>query len=321
MYPPGVARRIRDDLNRDVVFLRAPQRIVSLVPSDTDTLFALGVGDRVVGRTRYCTEPAERVDDIPICGGTKDIDVAAVTELRPDLILCNQEENSRSHLEALAQSGHQVFVSLPRRAADGIAHIARLARMLEIGDHPEVRDLVRRGHHVISEADKTAHPIDASLASLPSDRTGDNAPLPVFVPIWKDPLMTFNGDTFGSDMLSMAGARNIFADRLRLYPLAADLGKAEPLAEEEVGDRDVRYPRITMDEVRARSPEAILLPDEPFAFGPADVADYRDVAVPAAEHDAIQLVSGKDLFWYGAWTIDALPRLRQLIREMAKLRA
>ena len=286
-----------------MVFLRAPQRIVSLVPSDTDTLFALGVGDRVVGRTRYCTEPATMVDDIPICGGTKDIDVAAVTGLRPDLILANQEENSRSQLETLARNGHQVFVSLPRRAADGIAHVARLARMLEVGHHPEVKELVRRGHRLIAELAGTTPP--------GPDRA--SPPLPVFVPIWKDPLMTLNGDTFGSDMLALAGARNVFADRLRLYPLAADLGTAEPLSEDQVGDRDVRYPRITMDEVIERSPRAILLPDEPFCFGPDDVDEFAGLVAPAVSRDAIHLVSGKDLFWYGARTIDALPRLRQLI--------
>jgi ABC-type Fe3+-hydroxamate transport system substrate-binding protein len=93
-----MAIRIRDDMNRDLVFLRAPRRIVSLVPSDTDTLFALGAGDRVVGRTRYCVEPRGRVERIPVCGGTKDIDVDAVAALEPDLVLCNQEENARAPL-------------------------------------------------------------------------------------------------------------------------------------------------------------------------------------------------------------------------------
>ncbi|MEL1606827.1 helical backbone metal receptor, partial [Acinetobacter baumannii] len=90
-------------------FLRAPRRIVSLVPSDTDTLFSLGAGDRVVGRTRYCVEPRGRVEHIPVCGGTKDVDVAAVAALSPDLVLCNKEENARPALEELARSGHQVL--------------------------------------------------------------------------------------------------------------------------------------------------------------------------------------------------------------------
>lgn len=315
--------RVRDDLNRDVVILRPPQRIVSLVPSDTETLFALGVGDRVVGRTLYCVEPAGRVEEIPICGGTKDIDVTTVAELRPDLIICNQEENARSQLEKLARNGHQLFVSFPRRAADGIALMARLARILGTAQLPETRDTIRRGHLAIEQARQAVadgRQTSASEAGAAGTAGDAGDALRVFMPIWKDPLMTLSGDTFGSDMLAMAGAQNVFADRERSYPLAADLGNRPPLDPEEVGDRDIRYPRITTQEVIDRAPEAVLLPDEPFCFGPADADEFRDLAIPAAERDAIRLVSGKDLFWYGARTIEALPRLRQLIAELKAVR-
>src|SRR5690606_221127 len=158
------------------------RRIVSLVPSDTHTLFALGVGDCVVGRTRYCVEPAGRVDHIPVCGGTKDVDVDAVSALAPDLVVGNQEENARKPLEALARAGVPVFASCPGRVADGIAHGARLARILGIGREPGARDLVRRGHQAINQATAAAAAADRPL-------------LPVFVPIWMDPLMTMSADT------------------------------------------------------------------------------------------------------------------------------
>jgi hypothetical protein len=123
-----------------------------------------------------------------------------------------------------------------------------------------------------------------------------------FVPIWMDPLMTLNADTFGSDVLAAVGIGNAFDDRLRLYPLAADLGKA---AAADPRGRDQRYPRVTTEEVAARRPDLVLLPDEPHAFSPADRASLAAaVAAPQVE------VSGRDLFWYGAWTIEALPRLR-----------
>ena len=94
----------------------------------------------------------------------------------------------------------------------------------------------------------------------------------------------------------------MFGDRLRLYPLAADLGKTAP---QDAGGRDVRYPRITLDEVKARAPELVILPDEPYAFSAEDEAVFAS-ALPSAR---IVRVSGKDLFWYGAWTIDAIDRL------------
>jgi ABC-type Fe3+-hydroxamate transport system substrate-binding protein len=292
--------RIRDDRQRELMLARTPQRIVSLVPSDTDTLFALGAGGRVVGRTRYCVEPPEAAA-IPICGGTKDVDVDAVAALAPDLILCNQEENARPALEKLAQAGFAVFVSFPRRLADGVAHVARLARMLDIAGEERVRDLVRRGLEIVRQAE--------SARAAPAQ-----PPLRVFVPIWMDPLMTLSADTYGSDMLSLAGAENAFADRQRRYPLAADLGNARPLDQAAVGDRDTRYPRVALDEVRTRAPAAVLLPDEPYAFDRAEAERLaQELGLPPA---AVRAVDGKDLFWYGTRGIDALPRLTAAIASL-----
>lgn len=279
--------RIRDDLGRDVRLSRAPERIVSLVPSDTYSLFALGAGDRVVGRTRYCELPAP-VAAIPAVGGTKDVNVEAVLDLRPDLVIANQEENARPALEAIAEARVPILVSLPRRAADGVAHLARVARLIRAEE--AAKEIVRAGY-----------------AALHAPAAAE--PLPVFTPIWMDPLMTLNGDTFGSDMLACAGAANVFSDRLRLYPLAADLGKGEA---REAGERDVRYPRIRLDEIAPRGPRAMLLPDEPHAFTEDDAAILR----AAAPGVITTFVSGKDLFWYGAWTVEALPRLTARVEKL-----
>ena len=271
--------KLVDDLGRSLAFGRPPTRIVSLVPSDTYNVIALGAADRLVGRTRYCESP--EAAGVPVVGGTKDVDVAAVIALAPDLVIANQEENTRPALEALAAERIPVLVSLPRRVSDGIAHLARLARILALGD--QARELVRRGYE---------------LAEAPATQVAR-----VFVPIWMDPLMTMNADTFGADVLARIGIGNVFGDRLRLYPLTADLGKGAP---QDPGGRDVRYPRVTLAEVTSREPELVVLPDEPHAFSDADEAVFRE-ALPKSR---IVRVSGKDLFWYGAWTIEALPRLR-----------
>jgi ABC-type Fe3+-hydroxamate transport system substrate-binding protein len=277
-------------MGRDLIFARAPERIVSPVPSDTHSVFALGCGARLVGRTRYCDAPAAAAA-VPEVGGTKDVDVEAVLALEPELVIANQEENGRAALEKLA-GRVPLLVSLPRRAADGLAHLARLARILRVERDGEAAELIRRGYQALAARAAAAE-----------------APLDVFVPIWMDPLMTFNAETYGSDMLAAAGARNVFGDRSRLYPLAADLGKT---AAQDPAGRDTRYPRVTLDEVAARAPRAILLPDEPHAFSDAD-ADAIAAAIPAAR---IVRVSGKDLFWYGAWTVDAVPRLAGVIEKL-----
>jgi ABC-type Fe3+-hydroxamate transport system substrate-binding protein len=274
--------KVTDDLGRTLIFIHPPQRIVSLVPSDTHSVIALGVVDRLVGRTTYCESP--EAAHVPTVGGTKDVDVDAVLALQPHLVIANQEENSRVALEALA-ARVPVLVSLPRRVEQGIAHLARVARILGVHRDAGVKTLIKRGYQLAAPAPVTRR---------------------AFIPIWMDPLMTLNADTFGSDVLAQVGIANVFGDRLRLYPLAADLGKSAPI---DASGRDVRYPRITLDEVRARAPELVLLPDEPHAFSAADEAVFRE-ALPTA---TVLRVSGKDLFWYGAWTIDALDRLRQAL--------
>lgn len=275
---------------REIVFVREPRRIVSLVPSDTDSLFAIGLGDAVVGRTRYCVEPAGRVDDVPICGGTKDVDVDAVCDLSPELILANQEENSRANLEVLAQRGYPLFVSFPRRVADGIAHVARLARLCGVAKDSSVVDLLRQAYELLRD---------------PPDPVLD-----AFVPIWMDPLMTMNADTFGSDVLALAGAHNVFSERTRLYPLKADIGTREPAPPEQTEGKDTRYPRITTGEVVARKPRLILLPDEPHEFSEADADVFRRLAIPDCD---VRFCDGKDLFWYGTRSIAGIPRLRNTI--------
>jgi hypothetical protein len=94
---------------------------------------------------------------------------------------------------------------------------------------------------------------------------------------------------------------------MRLYPLAADLGKAPP---RDAAGRDERYPRVTMDEVAGRAPDVVILPDEPHTFGDADRAQLAPLG-PLVD------VNGKDLFWYGAWTVDALPRLAARLAALA----
>src|SRR5207302_2268966 len=113
----AVAIRVFDDRDRELLLVRPPRRIVSLVPSDTLNVFALGAGDRLVGRTRYCVEPQGRVERIAEVGGTKDADADAVGRLQPDLILANQEENTKAQIEELARRGFPVYIAFPKTVA------------------------------------------------------------------------------------------------------------------------------------------------------------------------------------------------------------
>ena len=298
--------RVFDDRRRALDFTAPPKRVVSLVPSDTFSVAALGCAGALVGRTDYCELPEDVVARLPSVGGTKNPRVEEVCALSPDLVLANQEENTRGDLEAIAQRGFRVYVAFPRRVADGLAHLARLARIFGVEKDAGARDLLSRGYHALHEA-------DAARAR--------STPLRAFCPIWMKPLMTVHGDTFISDLLDLCGAQNVFADRQRRYPLAADLGKAPALPPEKVGERDTRYPRVTLEEVIARAPELVLLPDEPHPFSEEDAEVFRALDIPAAKKGAVVRTGGKDVCWYGARSVEGLGRVRALVARHATARA
>jgi ABC-type Fe3+-hydroxamate transport system substrate-binding protein len=291
--------RLRDDRKRLLQWPAPPARVVSLVPSDTYSIVKLGAKDRLVGRTRYCVAPEGEVESIPIVGGTKDADIERVLELQPDAVIANQEENSERDIQRLEAEGLRVLVSFPKRVSQGVAHLARLAVLLDL-DRAKgpAKDLVSWAYRAHTEAEA---------------RRRDRAPVAAFAPIWMSPLMTIHGDTFISDVLDLAGAANVFADRPRRYPLAADLGTAEPLPPERVEGRDTRYPRVTMAEVEARKPSIVLLPDEPHPFTEADAEAFRALDIPAAKRGMVVFCDGKDLMWYGARSLEGLARLTALI--------
>jgi hypothetical protein len=166
-----------------------------------------------------------------------------------------------------------------------------------------VKDLVRAGYDLVRMATPIATPLRA------------------FVPIWADPLMTADGRTYLSSVLAAAGALNVFHDRPRLYPLAADLGRAAALPEGAVVERDTRYPRITVDEVVARNPELVLFPDEPHPFSDADIAPFRALPFAAATRDELHAVCGKDLLWPGARTVEGVGRIAAIVRGVGARRS
>ena len=292
---------IDDDLKRTLTFGAAPKRVVSLVPSDTFNVAALGCAAALVGRTDYCELPEDTLgapkaslDGVARVGGTKNPRLDAILDLEPDLVIANQEENAKSDLETLAQKGVKILVCFPKRAAEGLAHLARLARIFRVDGDAHVRELLLRGYEGIRAA-------EAARDQLTALRT--------FCPIWMTPLMTIQGATYISDVLDLAGAKNVFAERERRYPLAADIGKARRI---DAPGRDVRYPRVTMEEVTTFAPELVLLPDEPHPFSEEDAALFAALPIPAARSGVVRM-SGKDLCWYGAQTVDGLPRVRALV--------
>lgn len=184
-----------DALGREVRLPKPPHRIVSLVPSQTELLAALGLDDAVVGLTRFCVHPAGWKDRKTIVGGTKTVNLDRVASLQPDLVIANKEENEREQVEALARLA-PVYVTDVSTVADGIDMIRQLGAV--VGRSEAALEL--------------ANEIEAGFSSLAPTRRQRALYL-----IWRDPWMTVGGDTFISDVMAHAGLDNVYADETR-YP-------------------------------------------------------------------------------------------------------
>ncbi len=282
-------RVIVDAMGRELALNQPATRVVSLVPSETETVFMLGASASLVGRTDYCIEPRGSIEHVPTVGGTKDARIDDVVALSPDLVLCNQEENTPSIVRELDRRGIPVHVSFPKSVDEARTLVCDVAMLL--GIDPQSSPVIRT---MDDELDR-ARALRAS-----------RVPVRAFCPIWMDPLMTIHGDTFISDAMDLAGAFNVFCDRARRYPLAADIAGAPALDPSRVAGRDTRYPRVTLDEVRARGASLVILPDEPHPFTEADASVFR-----AIEGLRVLFVSGRDLCWYS-------PRMGEGILALAE---
>ncbi|MFD7789328.1 helical backbone metal receptor [Streptomyces nojiriensis] len=170
------------------------RRVVSLVPSLTEAV-AVSAPGLLVGVTDWCTHPGDLGDAVRI-GGTKNPDVRGIAELRPDLVIANEEENRAPDLAALRAAGVEVLVT-------------------EVRDLPQaLRELDR----VLVGALGLARPGWLTDAERAWARVEPLAELTAFVPIWRRPWMVLGRDTFAGDLLARLGVRNVYAGHPERYP-------------------------------------------------------------------------------------------------------
>jgi ABC-type Fe3+-hydroxamate transport system substrate-binding protein len=239
---PGIEDPGIDGLGRRVAVPARVTRVVSLVPSLTETLAVTAPG-LLVGATDWCTHPPGL--DVTRVGGTKNPDVERIVRLRPDLVVANFEENREPDLDALRAAGVPVWVTVIRTVPEAIAGLTKLLAACEL-----------------------AAPAWLRTAAAAWPRTPPPPERTAVIPIWRRPWMVLGRDTFAGDVLGRLGIANAY------------------------GDAAERYPKTTVEEIRRRAPDLIVLPDEPYAFG-ADDGPEAFGGLPVA------LVSGRHLEWYG----------------------
>jgi len=171
------------------------QPIVSLVPSLTELLFDLGLGDQIVGRTRFCIHPKSDVESVPIIGGTKNPNVEKIKSLKPDLIIANHEENKKEDVEEL-QKDFEVMVTQISTIEEAFFAIHKIGKRCDAEQ----------------AANELIHAIQREFDERPDEPT-----LSVAYLIWKNPWMTVGGDTYVHSVLSEWNLANVFGEERR-YP-------------------------------------------------------------------------------------------------------
>jgi ABC-type Fe3+-hydroxamate transport system substrate-binding protein len=185
-----------DQTGRIVTLNHTPQRIISLVPSQTELLYDLGLTDEVIGITKFCIYPKEWFQTKTKVGGTKQLKINIIQQLQPDLIIANKEENTKEQIEEL-EKHFPVWISDVNNIEDAYKMIEQIGLMT---------GKQQPANKIIFQAKK-------GFAKLPAQ---DSRPRTAYL-IWQNPYMTVGGDTFIHSILEAAGFQNMYADKNR-YP-------------------------------------------------------------------------------------------------------
>lgn len=197
-----------DQINVEIHFDSYPKRIISIVPSQTELLYDLGLEDEIIGITKFCIHPNNWFRSKKRIGGTKDLHIEEIKSLKPDLVIANKEENTAEQVEAIRKFC-PVWTSDISNLEEALAMIREISR---------ITNKAEKGYQL---ADKIA----LSFKSIPVM----HYPLPAAYLIWKDPYMTVGGDTFIHHLMQYCSLENAFEKEKR-YPVInlQDLNEKSP---------------------------------------------------------------------------------------------
>ncbi|WP_081209641.1 ABC transporter substrate-binding protein [Salegentibacter sediminis] len=253
---------LRDQLQRKIVLDGIPQRVVSLVPSQTELLFDLGLEESLVGITKFCVHPAFLRKTKKIVGGTKEVHMDRIKDLQPDLILCNKEENTPEMVGAL----------------EAIAPV-HVSNIIEIED--AFKMMLQYGQVFNREelAKTMLQSIQKKISVLKNLKKGKATKRVAYL-IWKKPLMVAGKNTFIDTLLKLNNFENVY--------------------EED------RYPVTSLEELKTKKPDLILLSSEPYPFSEKHIDLFKEAGTE------IKLVDGEYFSWYGSRLLDAIDYFKNL---------
>ena len=187
-----------DQMGTTIHLQGKPRRIISLVPSQTELLFDLGLDEEIVGITDYCIHPADKCGEKTKIGGPKSVDFAGIDRLRPDLIIANKEENNKEEIEQL-QELYPVWMSDIYTLDDALAMIGGVGTL--VGEAADALRIIGRIRNTIEHFDD----LGMSVAYI----------------IWKNPYMVAGRNTFIDEMIKRCGLINVFTTMSR-YPAVTE---------------------------------------------------------------------------------------------------
>ncbi len=270
-------------------FVTSTPRIVSLVPSITELVVALGWGEYLVGRTGFCIHPREDLAHVPKVGGTKDVNLSKIKQLAPTHVIVNVDENELATVQALEKLVPHVIVTHPQAPLDSLALIDQLVAAF-------ASNLIAN-YSINTGASRLKEQIHAQWHALSVWRAQGRCPAQkVLYLIWREPWMTVAQDTYISRMLQAIGWQT--------WPpvLGGEKGAA-------------RYPVLKGDEPWLGEVQRVLLSSEPYRFGPQHVREVQ-AWLPQAK---VQLVDGELLSWYGSRAVQGLAYLRELAESVPSI--
>ncbi|MEO6882545.1 MAG: helical backbone metal receptor [Bacteroidia bacterium] len=263
-----------DQTNREIILREIPKKIISVVPSQTELLYDLGLDEEVIGITKFCIHPEKWFREKTRIGGTKKLDIEKIKLLNPDLIIANKEENEKSQIEELARD-FNVWISDIKTLDDALQMILRIG---------EITNKKERAGEIKQKIEIEFEKIIFRQVKKKFLRTA------YF--IWKKPFMVAGEDTFIDEMLRICGLENVFPKNI-----FSDT-------------RNTRYPEISAEQLKAANPEIILLSSEPYPFKEKHIEEFKLIC-PQAK---IKIVDGELFSWYGSRLLESPAYFAELIK-------
>jgi ABC-type Fe3+-hydroxamate transport system substrate-binding protein len=265
-----------DQLGRSIEFSFPPRRIVSLVPSQSELLWTLGLKNEIVGITKFCIHPDEMFRSVTRVGGTKDLNFAAIEKLQPDLVIANKEENEKEQIENLCQK-YPVWISAIYNLDDAFDMMLKVGTLTDREKQAGglVREIKSRYEKFSSDNDRK------QKAEL---RMGGT----VTYLIWQNPYMAAGNNTFIDFMLGECGFKNVFTNEKS------------------------RYPEVTTQLLIDKKPDFVFLSSEPYPFRDKHIAELQ-IHLPQSK---IVLVDGEMFSWYGSRLLEAFDYFSSLLKQL-----